>query len=132
MGGVGVGGAQGAAGALDPSFGDAGKVLTAFASSRSGGVTGVAVQADGRIIVAGYAAERGYTGVNIEPDDESAWALVRYTRNGELDTTFSTWALESHRLGEDGELRLGALNFAVSLVLGLLAAWAGRHVGAAL
>ena len=47
-------------------------------------------------------------------------------------TTFSTWALESHRLGEDGELRLGALNFAVSLALGLAAAWAGRRVGAAL
>jgi len=47
-------------------------------------------------------------------------------------TTFSTWALESHRLGEDGELRAGAANFAVSLVLGILVAWAGRGVGGAL
>jgi CrcB protein len=47
-------------------------------------------------------------------------------------TTFSTWALESHRLGEDGRLRLGAANLAVSLVLGVAAAWAGRHLGAAL
>ena len=47
-------------------------------------------------------------------------------------TTFSTWALESHRLGEDGQLRLGALNFAVSLGLGVLLAWAGRELGAAL
>ena len=47
-------------------------------------------------------------------------------------TTFSTWALESHRLGEDGELRLGALNFAVSLVAGLAAVWAGRRLGVAL
>jgi CrcB protein len=47
-------------------------------------------------------------------------------------TTFSTWAFESHRLGEDGRLRLGALNFAVSLVLGVTAAWAGRHLGAGL
>jgi CrcB protein len=47
-------------------------------------------------------------------------------------TTFSTWALESHRLGEDGQLRLGALNFVVSLILGLAAAWAGRHLGGAL
>ena len=47
-------------------------------------------------------------------------------------TTFSTWAFESQRLGEDGQLRLGWLNFAVSLVLGLFAAWAGRKVGAAL
>ena len=47
-------------------------------------------------------------------------------------TTFSTWVLESHRLGEDGELRLGGLNFVISLLLGLAAAWAGRHLGAAL
>jgi CrcB protein len=47
-------------------------------------------------------------------------------------TTFSTWAFESHRLGEDAELGLGAFNFAVSLVLGVGAAWAGRHLGAAL
>ena len=47
-------------------------------------------------------------------------------------TTFSTWALESHRLGEDGELRLGALNFAVALGLGIAAAWLGRRIGAVL
>jgi fluoride exporter len=47
-------------------------------------------------------------------------------------TTFSTWALESQRLGEDGELRLGALNFAVSLALGIGAAWLGRRLGVAL
>jgi CrcB protein len=47
-------------------------------------------------------------------------------------TTFSTWALESHRLGEDGQLRLGALNFAVSLVLGLAAVWLGRELGGVL
>jgi CrcB protein len=46
-------------------------------------------------------------------------------------TTFSTWAFESHRLGEDGEVSAAALNFAVSLVLGVTAAWLGRHVGAA-
>lgn len=44
-------------------------------------------------------------------------------------TTFSTWALESHRLGEEGELRLGAANLAISLVLGVGAVWAGRHAG---
>lgn len=44
-------------------------------------------------------------------------------------TTFSTWTLESHRLGEEGQPGFSALNFAVSLVLGLAAAWAGRRVG---
>ena len=47
-------------------------------------------------------------------------------------TTFSTWALESHRLGEDRRSALAGANFAVSLVLGVLIAWAGREVGGAL
>jgi len=47
-------------------------------------------------------------------------------------TTFSTWALESHRLGEDGRLRLGALNFVVSLLAGVVLAWLGRELGASL
>jgi fluoride exporter len=47
-------------------------------------------------------------------------------------TTFSTWTFESHRLGEDGELHVGALNFALSLVAGVLAVWAGRRIGTAL
>jgi CrcB protein len=44
-------------------------------------------------------------------------------------TTFSTWAFESHRLGEDGRPLLGALNFLVSLAAGLVAAWGGRRLG---
>jgi fluoride exporter len=44
-------------------------------------------------------------------------------------TTFSTWMLESHRLAEEGRGALTALNVVVSLVLGVLAAWVGRHVG---
>lgn len=62
---------------------------------------------------------------------QSAYQLLGVGLIGAF-TTFSTWALESHRLGEDGELGLGAINFAVSLLLGIFAAWAGRHLGAAL
>jgi CrcB protein len=47
-------------------------------------------------------------------------------------TTFSTWTFESHRLGEDNRLALGLANFLASLVLGVLAAWAGRQLGTAL
>jgi CrcB protein len=47
-------------------------------------------------------------------------------------TTFSTWALESHRLAEDGQIRLGLANFLVSLLLGVSAAWLGRELGGAL
>jgi CrcB protein len=43
-------------------------------------------------------------------------------------TTFSTWMLESHRLGEGGRLRLGAANFALSLAVGLVAVWIGRQL----
>lgn len=47
-------------------------------------------------------------------------------------TTFSTWALESHRLAEHSRLRLSAANLLVSLALGIAAAWLGRELGALL
>lgn len=47
-------------------------------------------------------------------------------------TTFSTWAFESHRLGEDRQLGLAVVNFVVSLVLGVFFAWAGWRLGAPL
>jgi CrcB protein len=47
-------------------------------------------------------------------------------------TTFSTWMLESHRLGEDGEPARMWMNIAVPLLAGLAAAALGRTLGAAL
>ncbi|MGD9736435.1 MAG: fluoride efflux transporter CrcB [Solirubrobacterales bacterium] len=47
-------------------------------------------------------------------------------------TTFSTWMLESQRLGEDGEARALAANVLLSSVIGLAAAALGRVVGGAL
>jgi CrcB protein len=44
-------------------------------------------------------------------------------------TTFSTWMLESQRLGERGEGRLLALNVAGSMALGLAATALGRALG---
>ena len=44
-------------------------------------------------------------------------------------TTFSTWTLESHRLGQRGRPHLAATNLALSLVLGLIATWSGRRFG---
>ena len=63
--------------------------------------------------------------------DQSAYRLAGTGFLGAF-TTFSTWVFESHRLGEDGQLRLGVLNFAVSLALGMVGVWAGRHLGASL
>jgi CrcB protein len=40
-------------------------------------------------------------------------------------TTFSTWMLETQRLGEERQLLPAAANILVSLVLGLAAAWLG-------
>jgi CrcB protein len=47
-------------------------------------------------------------------------------------TTFSTWILDSHRLGEAGELRLAWLNIGVSLVAGFAAVALGHWLGTAL
>jgi CrcB protein len=47
-------------------------------------------------------------------------------------TTFSTWMLETHRLGEDGRPLLLWLNVAVSLAAGVAAAALGRAIGGAL
>lgn len=44
-------------------------------------------------------------------------------------TTFSTWMLETHRLAEDGELRLALVNAAGSLLAGVGAAALGRVIG---
>lgn len=47
-------------------------------------------------------------------------------------TTFSTWMLETHRLGEIGQRRALLLNVVLSLALGLVAAALGRILGRAL
>jgi CrcB protein len=44
-------------------------------------------------------------------------------------TTFSTWMLETHRLGEDGRGRDAAANVIASVALGLGAVALGRTIG---
>jgi CrcB protein len=44
-------------------------------------------------------------------------------------TTFSTWMLETHRLGEVGETRAAAINVVFSVVAGVGAAAVGRTIG---
>ena len=76
--------AAAAPGQLDPSFGSDGTVVTQFPSSYSG-ARAVAVQADGRIVAAGFA----HTNDSIVSD----FALTRYDANGALDSTFGTGGL---------------------------------------
>ncbi len=64
-----------ASGALDPTFGTGGKVVTDFDLDESG--NSVVVQSDGKILVAGYSSN----------DD---FAVVRFTSSGALDTAFGT------------------------------------------
>ena len=47
-------------------------------------------------------------------------------------TTFSTWMLETHRLSEERQVVSAFANIAVSVALGLAAAWLGQTLGAAL
>ena len=70
-------------GTLDTSFGTGGKVITEFFSSfgqASAQAVSVAVQPDGKIVVAGYA--------NIDGGEN--FALVRYNSDGTLDASFGT------------------------------------------
>ena len=69
-----------AGGVLDTSFGTGGIVTTDFGASRNEEAYAVAIQDDGKIVVAGQAGN----GSNWD------FAVVRYTADGELDTTFST------------------------------------------
>lgn len=47
-------------------------------------------------------------------------------------TTFSTWMLETQRLAEERQLVSALANVGVSVACGLLAAWLGQRLGAAL
>jgi uncharacterized delta-60 repeat protein len=71
------------AGALDTSFGTAGVVRTDIASGSTDHATALALQSDGKILVAGIAIPTG-TGQQSTPA-----ALVRYRSDGTLDTSFS-------------------------------------------
>src|SRR5215475_1919847 len=68
-------------GTLDAGFGTGGRVTTDFGGPYDQAES-VAVQPDGRIVVAGAAARLTNTGFD--------FALARYNSNGTLDTTFGT------------------------------------------
>lgn len=61
-------------GGLDPSFGGTGVVRTALVADEQSAATSVAVQADGRIVAAGWAGQD--------------FGLARYLTDGALDTSF--------------------------------------------
>jgi len=75
-------------GALDSSFGGTGKIITTIAGGESV-ANGVGIQADGKIVVAGYA----YVGANTN------FALVRFNPDGSLDNSFGSFGRVSTAFG---------------------------------
>jgi uncharacterized delta-60 repeat protein len=73
-------GMQAAAGDLDITFGNDGKVVTDFFGN-SDEASGVVVQPDGKIIAVGTA---------FNPVTSGDFAVARYNKNGSLDTTFGS------------------------------------------
>jgi uncharacterized delta-60 repeat protein len=82
-------------GDLDPSFGTGGLVTTAIGDIAE--VNAVAVQEDGKIVVAGSSGAQG------------VFALARYNPDGSLDATFGTGGILTTRIGNDAEAHAFAL-----------------------
>tara|TARA_R110001606_G_scaffold72450_1_gene166706 strand:+ start:18617 stop:24574 length:5958 start_codon:yes stop_codon:yes gene_type:complete len=75
-------------GSLDATFGTAGKVITPIGTFDDYGWS-LAIQSDDKIVVAGYS----FNGSNED------FALVRYTSNGALDTSFDTDGILTTAIG---------------------------------
>ena len=67
------------AGLLDPTFGSGGVAKISFNKTADGNANALAIQSDGKIIVAGYATLKGNT---------VGFAIARLAQNGSLDTSF--------------------------------------------
>ncbi len=77
-------------GTLDASFDGDGRVTTRFFGQDIEGARGLALQADGRIVVAGEATS----------DGDRHMSLARYEPNGGLDTTFGSGGLVTTDFGD--------------------------------
>jgi uncharacterized delta-60 repeat protein len=78
-------------GGLDTSFGNGGKVLTALGARGNDSASAIAVQADGKIVVAGSSDQGGTAGLD--------FALLRYNADGSLDATFGNGGIVLTDLG---------------------------------
>ena len=77
-----------AAGAIDPTFGSGGKVITSFGTTGSGYARGVVVQADGKIVAGGLSNTSG----------QNNFTLIRYNPDGSLDTGFGAGGIVTTNL----------------------------------
>jgi uncharacterized delta-60 repeat protein len=84
-------------GSLDNTFGAGGKVTTFDGSDGMAG-NSVAIQSDGKIVVAGSKNDNSISGLG-----QSDFAVVMYNSNGSLDNTFGTGGIASTHIyvGDD-------------------------------
>jgi len=88
-------------GTLDTSFNSTGMAITAFPGGYSGAQS-LAVQSDGKILVAGYARARDYSRLPEIAYNED-FALARYNVDGSLDTTFNGTGMVTTSLGVEDD-----------------------------
>jgi uncharacterized delta-60 repeat protein len=81
------------AGALDLTFGTGGKVLTDFPIAAHDFGLGLAIQADGKVVVVGQSSNADFVG---------KFAVARYNPNGTLDTTFGSGGIITTEFGPGG------------------------------
>ena len=74
-------------GSPDAGFGAGGKVTTDMVPGEQEEALGVAIQADGKIVVVGYA---GVDTTPPQPSQPANFALARYNADGSLDTSFGS------------------------------------------
>ncbi|PYE53229.1 delta-60 repeat domain-containing protein, partial [Deinococcus yavapaiensis] len=112
------------AGALDPTFGSSGKVITPVGSGGSVAFA-LARQPDGKLVTAGYAWNQG----SLNGMD---FALARYNSNGTLDTTFGTNGKVTTNLGFADDLARAVAVQPDGKILAAGAAWDGQYSDLAL
>ncbi len=86
-------------GSLDASFGTGGKVSTDFGANLEPG-NGVTIQADGKIIVAGF---------TVVGPSNADFALARYNSDGSLDASFGTGGKVTTGFGSNSEVAIAVV-----------------------
>ena len=113
-------------GSLDESFGVGGKVVTSWATDRDDKIIGVAIQADGKIVVCGSIALEDGSGA-------TARYLARYNADGSLDDGSGNDTTPGDGFGTGGRvdlpfttLDIGYWNHPIAIQDDGAIVWAGR------
>jgi uncharacterized delta-60 repeat protein len=87
-------------GSLDVTFGSGGQVTTNFGAGQTDVARAVAVQSDGKIVVAGDTRTPNVQGTASGPGD---FALARFNADGTLDATFGTGGKVTTDIGSNSD-----------------------------